>query len=138
MAEKQSLKWLKLLGSIVIIGLFAFIFTYKTYRGADGVSGFTLFAITDFTWGMLLLMSPLMIVLRLFRIVIRRRAFIYLLAATLDTCLATYGLMVASAIALPGKFALCMALSWLFAAVMMTDIFVRELPDLRRTGKNIN
>ena len=132
MTTIQRSKWLKLLYSTVIAGAFTVFFMTRDHsRFTTLDSRFVLFLLA---WGITIISSPIILVLRLVRLIPDSGSFMYILTGTINCFIGTYGLFELFRMGYSNDLyqeALLLTANVLVAAFILFDSFVKEIPGFR-------
>jgi hypothetical protein len=129
MSTLERSKFLKLLCSAIIAGAFSVFFMtrdHSRYTTLD--SRFVLFLLA---WGITIISSPIILTLRLIRLIPERGSFLYILTGTVNCFIGGYGLFELFRMGYSSDLyqeALLLTLNLLIAAFILIDSFVREIP----------
>ena len=136
MHEKESFKWLKLIWSIVFMGIVS-VFYFVRVRNSqpDLGSGFQVFALSLAVGTISIIVSPVFIVLRLFRIIRDREFAMYILLIVINCFLSILGVIYLFAARFNWPLFVRIVFVALFAGLMIVDAFFKEFPDLRTEKK---
>lgn len=132
MSTIEKSKWLKLSGSAIIAGtLTVFFMTRDHSRYTTIDSRFVLFLLA---WGITIISSPIILFLRLIRLIPDRASFLYILTGTVNCFIGCYGLLELFRMGYSSDLyqeALLLTANVLMAAFILFDSFVKEVPGLR-------
>jgi len=128
------MKWISLLWSIVLLGVLTLILTYLSSRPADVTIG-PAFRYAIIVWIVVCIISPVIVILRLFRIIRSASSFAYVLTGTASIAIGILGLYFMA----PGAdyknktgillILLCNVLLGLFVFI---DAFIVTIPGFRK------
>lgn len=137
MNDIDSLKYQKLLWAFVVIVAVVLFFMWRFYPSKSDLGyGFDLWVLFMICSVAIILISPIVILLRLTRIIKGRESFGYILIGSLNICLGGYGLfeLIVSHIQHGFYGLLLMRVANLsFASFIFIDTFVKEIPSLIKT-----
>jgi len=128
------MKWISLLWSIVLIGLLTLILAHLSSRPSDSIIdpafGYGLIA-----WVVVCIVSPIILALRLFRIIRSSSSFIYILTGTASIAIGILGLY----LIVPddhfrnkNSILLILSINVLIGLFICIDAFVITIPGLRK------
>jgi len=116
----------------MITGAFALFFSTRDHSSGTALdSRFILFILA---WGITLISSPVILFLRLLRVIPERDSFLYILTGTINCFVGLYGLTELLSLGFSRDVYQEMVLllfDVLMAAFVFVDAFVREIPGLR-------
>jgi len=128
------MKWISLLWSIVLLGALTLLIVYMSSRPSQAIIG-PAFGYVLIIWFSICIISPIVIVLRLFRIIRSSSSFIYILTGTASLAIGLLGMYfmvliekVASHIGMPIVY----ILNVLIGSYIYTDAFIKPIPGLRK------
>jgi len=131
------MKWLKLLWSVVLLGFLALLISYvSSYPSAGKITPAFWFSII--TWIAICIISPIILILRLLRILPSPTSFIYILTGTASLAIGLLGIYyVAPAGKAQNNIGTCvvLALNIFIGCFIYTDTFIKTIPGLRRDPK---
>lgn len=132
------MKWINLLWSIVLLGSLSLILAFLSSRASDTIVG-PAFGYALIVWIVICIVSPIILVLRLFRIIRTSSAFIYILAGTASIAIGILGLYFLA----PGDYFKnktsilgILSLNLLIGLFIFIDSFVKTIPALRNEINN--
>ena len=130
MSEETSLKWQKLLWSFVAIGAIALFFSWQAYPSTDTLGyGFDLWVFALIASFACAIISPIVILLRLFRIIKNRESFGYIFIGTFNFCVGVYGVFQLAGMHLQRNnyiLFVVFIVSLLCFGFIFTDTFIKE------------
>ena len=136
MSAENSFKYQKLLWSFVLITAMTLFFIRNSYHSqSDLGSGFDLwvwFMIASFVN---IMVSPIVIVLRLLRVIKNQESFGYILTGAINLCVGGYGLfqLIGTTPHRNNYFLFIIYISnLLFFLFIFIDVFIEELPGIRK------
>jgi hypothetical protein len=129
MTTIQKSKWLRLLYSAIIAGAFAVFFMTRDHSRFTTIdSRFILFLLA---WGITIISSPVILVLRLIRLIPDSGSLMYILTGTINCFIGSYGLFELFRMGYSSDLyqeALLLTANVLVAAFILFDSFVKEIP----------
>lgn len=132
MTTIQRSKWLKLLYSTAIaVALTVFFMTRDHSRFTTLDSRFVLFLLA---WGITIIASPIILALRLIRLIPDNGSFMYILTGTINGFIGSYGLFELFKMGYSSDLyqeALLLTANVLVATFILFDSFVKEIPGFR-------
>jgi len=134
MSELESLKYQKLLWSFVIIGAVTLFFVWRLHPSHSDLGyGFDLWVLFMIAVWITIIASPIVLLLRLLRIIKNRESFGYILTASVNLCVGTYGLWQLAGSHMKNDFYILVHLgNLLLSLFIFTDTFIKKLPGIRR------
>lgn len=128
------MKWLKLLWSVVLLGFWALFLAYLSSRPSTDIIN-PAFGFIVITWVAICVITPIILVLRLFRVIRSPTSFIYILVGTASLIVGILGIF----FVIPaGKVQnnigtlIILVLNIILGCFIYTDAFVKTVPGLRR------
>jgi hypothetical protein len=128
------MKWINLLWSIVLLGLLALILTYLSSRISDVTIGPS-FGYGLIVWIIICLVSPIILTLRILRVIVDPSSFVYILTGTANLAIGVLGLY----FVYPGGyfrnkqiFILILSVNVLLGLFIYVDAFIRTIPGSRK------
>ena len=132
-----SYKWQKLLWSIVLLGALIVISVWKTSNFPRELGDrFDLFGIFISAWFLTLIVSPVLIIFRLFRIFVGRESFFYIFIGLLNLFFAVifFYEVISDRVISNDAFQSIAALINLISIIFISlDVFIVEIPGIRKT-----
>ena len=134
------MKWISLLWSIVLLGLLTLILAYLSSRPSDAIID-RAFGYGLTVWIIVCIVSPIILILRLFRIIQSSSSFIYILIGTASIAIGILGLYFIG----PGdhfknktSILSILSLNVLIGLFIYVDAFVITIPGFRKniSGKS--
>jgi len=131
------MKWINLLWSIVLLGLLSLIIAYLSSRSSDTIVG-PAFGYALIVWIVVCIISPIILILRLLRIIRSSSSFIYILTGTASIAIGIFGLYFLA----PGDYfknkpviLVILSLNVLIGLFVYVDAFIIKIPGFRKEGK---
>ena len=128
------MKWISLLWSIVLLGGLALILTYLSSQPADVTIGPALgYAVT--VWIVVCIISPIVVILRLFRIIMSGSSFVYILTGTASIAIGVLGIyFIAPSADFKNKNSILLVLlcNVLLGLFIFLDAFIVTIPGFRQ------
>ena len=132
------MKWLKLLWSVVLLGFWALVLAYLSSRLSTDIIN-PAFGFIVVTWVTICVVAPIILFLRLLRVLRSSSSFIYILVGTASL---TVGLLGMLYVIPAGKVQnnigtlIVLALNIIIGCFIYIDAFVKIIPGLRQEHKN--
>ncbi|OJW54560.1 MAG: hypothetical protein BGO55_25540 [Sphingobacteriales bacterium 50-39] len=128
------MKWINLLWSIVLLGLLSLILAYLSSRSSDTIVG-PAFGYALIAWIVICIISPIILILRLLRVIRSSSSFIYILTGTASIAIGFLGLYFMG----PGDYfrnklaiLVIFSLNLLIGLFIYGDAFVKTIPGLQK------
>lgn len=131
------MKWISLLWSVVLLGFIALSIGYVSSRPSQGIIG-PAFGYALIVWITVSITSPVVVILRIFRIIRSASSFIYILMGTASICLGMLGLCyIVPTPEIKNKIGILsiLSLNTLLGCYIYFDAFVTTIPGLREDRK---
>jgi len=128
------MKWVSLLWSIILLGVLTLILTYLSSQPADVTIG-PAFGYAVIVWIIVCIISPIVITLRLFRIIKSASSFVYILTGTASIVIGILGLyFMAPGAGYKNKTGILLILlcNVLLGLFVFFDAFIITIPGLRK------
>ena len=132
------MKWLKLLWSVVLLGFWALFLAYLSSRPSTDIIN-PAFGFIVITWVAICVVTPIILILRLFHVLRSPTSFIYILVGTASLTIGFLGMLY---VIPAGKVQnnigtlIILALNIIIGCFIYIDAFVRTIPGLRQEHKN--
>lgn len=128
------MKWIYLLWSVVCLGALALFFAWISSRVTGKID--PTFAWGAIAWFAISVLSPIIILLRLFRIIQTSISFIYILIGTANFVIGILGLYVVihgAATMMGNTIIVILLLNILIASFIYIDSFIATIPGFRKS-----
>jgi hypothetical protein len=128
------MKWVNLLWSIVLLGLITFFFTWLDSHNTGVISAGFGFAVI--AWVVFWIISPIILFLRIFRIIKYATGFIYIFTGTANIAIGLSGLcfILHSTVRKDYPTTILLMINVLIGLFIFTDSFIITIPGYRRGG----
>ena len=131
------MKWVSLLWSVVLLGFLALFFAYISSRPSTSVLSPILLYVTIF-WIAVCIVSPIILTLRLLRIILSPASFIYILTGTANLAIGILGIYyIAPADKVGNNMGtlFILSLNTITGCFVYIDAFIKTIPGIRKGEK---